>query len=44
MHNLQDPVNKRIIVADAALKDVFMQDRTSMYEVMKRMAPHISKQ
>jgi upstream activation factor subunit UAF30 len=43
-NNLQDQANKRIILADAPLKAVFKQDRTSMYEVMKLMAPHISKQ
>jgi chromatin remodeling complex protein RSC6 len=43
LHNLQDPANKRMIVPDAPLREVFGQDRVSMYEVMKLMAPHITK-
>ncbi len=41
VNNLQDPDSKRVIVPDEKLKAVFGQERATMYEVMKLMAPHI---
>ena len=42
-HNLQDPVNKRNINADAALKDVFGGKATvNMFEMTKLVSKHLS--
>ena len=40
-HNLQNPDNKREIVADAALKKVFGKDRVTMFEMNKHLANHL---
>lgn len=42
-NNLQNPTNKREIVADAKLKPVFGgKDRVSMFEMNKHLAKHLS--
>jgi len=41
-HNLQDPKNKRDILADAALKKVFGKDKVSMFEMNKILSGHLS--
>ena len=38
--NLQDPTNKREIIPDIALKEVFGKDRVTMFEVLRVMNPH----
>lgn len=41
-HNLQDPKNKREIIADAKLKPVFGgKDRVNMFEMNKHLAKHL---
>jgi len=41
-NNLQNPANKREIVADAKLKPVFGgKDRVSMFEMNKHLAGHL---
>ena len=41
-NNLQNPENKREIVADAKLKPVFGgKDRVSMFEMNKHLAKHL---
>lgn len=41
-NNLQNPENKREIVADAKLKPVFSgKDRVSMFEMNKHLALHL---
>ena len=41
-NNLQNPENKREIVADAKLKPVFGgKDRVSMFEMNKHLAQHL---
>jgi len=41
-NNLQNPQNKREIVADAKLKPVFGgKDRVSMFEMNKHLAQHL---
>ena len=41
-NNLQNPANKREIVADAKLKPVFGgKDRVSMFEMNKHLAQHL---
>ena len=40
-HNLQNPENKREIVADAKLKKVFGKDKVSMFEMNKHLAAHL---
>ena len=40
-HNLQNPQNKREIVADAKLKKVFGKDKCSMFEMNKHLAAHL---
>eukprot|EP00605_Chrysophyceae_sp_TOSAG23-4_P001784 GSChrysophyteH1.ASY1.ANO1.1973.1 assembled CDS len=42
-NNLQDPANKRNIVADEKLQAVFGKGYCTMFEVMKLMSPHVSK-
>ena len=39
-NNLQNPENKREIIPDADLKEVFGKDKVTMYEVLKVMNPH----
>jgi chromatin remodeling complex protein RSC6 len=40
-HNLQNPSNKREIVADDKLKKVFGKDKCSMFEMNKHLAAHL---
>ena len=40
-HNLQNPQNKREIVADDKLKKVFGKDKCSMFEMNKHLAAHL---
>ena len=40
-NNLQNPENKREIVADAKLKKVFGKDKCSMFEMNKHLAVHL---
>lgn len=43
-HNLQDPKEKRTIIADAKLKAIFGgKDRVSMFEMTKLVGKHLSK-
>jgi chromatin remodeling complex protein RSC6 len=41
-NNLQNPQNKREIVADEKLKKVFGVDRVSMFEMNKHLSRHLS--
>ena len=41
-NNLQDPNNKREIVADDKLRAVFGKDRVSMFEMNKHLSRHLS--
>ena len=41
-NNLQDPNNKREIVADDKLRKVFGKDRCSMFEMNKHLSRHLS--
>ena len=40
-HNLQNPANKREIVADDKLRAVFGRDRATMFEMNKLLSPHL---
>ena len=40
-HNLQNPENKREIVADDHLKKVFGKDRVTMFEMNKYISAHV---
>ncbi len=40
-HELQDPQNKREIVADEKLRAVFGKDRVTMFEMNKHLAQHL---
>ena len=40
-HNLQNPENKREIVADEKLKKVFGKDRVTMFEMTKLLQSHM---
>ncbi len=40
-HNLQDPADKRTIVADDKLRVVFGQDRLNMMKMMGLLSPHL---
>src|SRR3954449_5318979 len=40
-NNLQDPANKREIVADEKLRPVFGKDRVTMFEMSKHLAQHL---
>ena len=41
-NNLQDPANKRDILADAKLKPIFGgKDKVSMFEMNKHLAKHL---
>ena len=43
-HNLQNPANKREILADEKLKPVFGgKDKVSMFEMNKHLAGHLTK-
>ena len=41
-NNLQDPADKRTIVADDKLKAVFGKDRATMFEMQKLISPHLT--
>ena len=41
-NNLQNPENKREIVADEQLKKVFGKDRVTMFEMNKHLSRHLS--
>jgi upstream activation factor subunit UAF30 len=41
-NNLQNPANKREIIADEKLKKVFGVDRCSMFEMNKHLSRHLS--
>jgi chromatin remodeling complex protein RSC6 len=42
-HNLQNPANKREILADGALKKIFGgKDKVSMFEMNKHLSNHLS--
>ena len=41
-HNLQNPENKREILADAKLKSVFGKDKVTMFEMNKLFSAHLS--
>jgi chromatin remodeling complex protein RSC6 len=40
-NNLQDPTDKRQILADAKLKKIFGADKVSMFEMNKHLAAHL---
>jgi upstream activation factor subunit UAF30 len=40
--NLQNPADKREILADEALKKVFGKDKVTMFEMNKHLARHLS--
>ena len=41
-NNLQNPQNKREIIADDKLRAVFGKDRCSMFEMNKHLSRHLS--
>ena len=41
-HNLQNPENRREIVADDQLRRVFGKDRVTMFEMSKHLAAHLT--
>ena len=41
-NNLQNPQNKREIVADDKLKKIFGKDKVSMFEMNKHLSKHVS--
>jgi len=41
-NNLQNPANKRQILADHKLKKIFGKDRCSMFEMNKHLSKHLS--
>jgi upstream activation factor subunit UAF30 len=41
-NNLQNPANKREIVADAKLKVIFGKDKVTMFEMNKHLSKHLS--
>jgi len=40
-HNLQNPANKREILADAKLKAIFGKDSATMFEMNKLLSAHM---
>lgn len=40
-HNLQDAANKRMINADAKLKEIFKKAQASMFEMTKLISSHL---
>ncbi|MHA6721008.1 SWIB/MDM2 domain-containing protein [Sphingomonas sp. RS6] len=40
-HNLQNPENKREILADDTLKPIFGTDKVTMFEMNKHLAKHV---
>ena len=41
-HNLQNPANRREIIADDNLKKVFGKDKVTMFEMNKHLAQHLT--
>lgn len=41
-HNLQDAADKRMINADAKLKEIFQKPQVSMFEMTKLLNQHLS--
>ncbi len=41
-HDLQNPANKRNILADDLLKALFKKDEVTMFEMTKIVSPHMS--
>ena len=41
-HDLQNPKNKRNIIADAKLKPIFGKDEVTMFEMTKLVSKHLS--
>ena len=41
-HNLQNPENRREILADDKLRKVFGKDKVTMFEMNKHLAQHLS--
>lgn len=41
-NNLQNPENKREIIADDKLKAIFGKDRVTMFEMNKHISRHVS--
>jgi upstream activation factor subunit UAF30 len=41
-HNLQNPENRREILADDKLKRVFDKDKVTMFEMNKHLARHLT--
>ena len=40
--NLQDPADKRTIIADDKLRPIFGKDRATMFELNKLISPHLT--
>jgi chromatin remodeling complex protein RSC6 len=40
-NNLQNPQNKREIIADAKLRPIFGKDRCTMFEMNKHLSKHL---
>jgi chromatin remodeling complex protein RSC6 len=40
-HNLQNPENRREILADDKLRRVFRKDKVTMFEMNKHLAGHL---
>lgn len=41
-HSLQDPADKRTIIADDKLRPIFGKDRLTMFELSKVIGPHLT--
>jgi upstream activation factor subunit UAF30 len=41
-HNLQNPQNKRNIIADEKLRPIFKKDEVTMFEMTKLVSGHLS--
>ena len=41
-HNLQNPENRREILADGELRKVFGKDKVTMFEMNKHLAQHLT--
>ncbi len=41
-HDLQNPENKREIIADDTLRPVFGKDRVTMFEMNKHLSQHLN--
>ena len=42
VHNLQNPENRREILADDRLRKVFSKDKVTMFEMNKHLAQHLT--